>query len=90
MKLGILIENDSDAGYEVRMIDVCINGHMIESSRSMDISGGKRVYDSINLRISELEKFNVNSIEKLEFSLEIYGPPDYYPPTGTGKFVVNF
>jgi len=89
--ISIYVENTGDMGFEVYMIDVSINGQMLYPCYTLETASGKRVYASINLRLDEIDKYKIESIEKLEFSLQIPDPStDWYEFIETERFVVNF
>lgn len=71
-ELILLIDNQSSRPITVQCRDASIDGYMVETIMSEDVSAGKRAIGDLTIMESSLEEIGVNRIEEFEFSLHIF------------------
>ncbi len=67
----LYIENTSSENLTIQSENLSINGFMVDSIFSCDISAGKAAYDGITLMSSDLEENEITDIEEIELSFVI-------------------
>ena len=77
-KIKLLIENNTDENYTVQVRDFSINGYMVDTMFSANISAGKKINDGIIIFEDEFENNNisVSEIEKDECKFHVYSSDD--------------
>lgn len=69
--LQLLIENNSGKDLTFQCRDTSINGNMVEPMFSVDVVNGKKANDTITFMDSDLEKYGIETIADITFSLNI-------------------
>lgn len=72
VEIKLLIENNTNQNITVQTRDFSINGIMLNSSLSADVTPGKKANDSILIDDSDLETAKITTIKDIEFSLDIF------------------
>jgi len=67
----LLIENNSGKDLTFQCRDTSINGNMVEPMFSVDVVNGKKANDTITFMDSDLEKYGIETIADITFSLNI-------------------
>lgn len=71
-ELILLIENQSSRSITVQCRDASINGYMVDTIMSEDVSAGKRAIGDITIMESSLESIGIKRITEFDFSLHIF------------------
>lgn len=67
----VLIENNSGKDLTIQCRDASINGNMVEPMFSVDVVNGKKANDTITFMESDLEKYGIETIADITFSLNV-------------------
>ncbi len=67
-----LIENNTEKNLNVQVRNFSVNGYMVETSMSAEISSGKKINDSLTIYIDSLEESGIGDIEYIDFSFHIF------------------
>jgi len=89
-RIPVYIENTSDRDLIVQLVDVSVNGYMIDPYYSCTLVSGKRAYDTIRFTRSHFDRNDIENIEELEFTLQIVYSSSGYTVLGSKKCVLNF
>ena len=81
--LLLLIENDYGEDITVRCENMLINGYNITPFLSCTVNNGRKAYDEITIMSRDLEKQNIDKIEKIDFIFRIINPKTYETITET-------
>ena len=71
-ELKLLIENDSGKNLTFQCWDASVNGYMVDTMMSVDVSNGKKANDELTFLSSDLELCGITEIADMEFSLHIF------------------
>lgn len=71
-ELKLLIENNTDQALTVQARSSSVNGYMISTMFSADVSAGKKANDSITFTSSDLKSAGIETIADMEFSFHIF------------------
>ena len=71
-ELVLLIDNQSSRPITVQCRDASINGYMVDTIMSQDVSSGKRAIGTLTILNSSLDEIGVSRIEEFDFSLHIF------------------
>ena len=71
-ELILLIENQSSRSITVQCRDASIDGYMVQTIMSEDVSAGKRAIGDLTIMRSSLEEIGVDRIEEFDFYLHIF------------------
>ena len=86
----VYINNMRDRAITVQTRDTSINGFMINSLFSCDVSAGKHAIDTITFSSSELEENGIETINDLELSFHIFNSDDWETIVDTAPMTINF
>lgn len=70
--LKVLIENNSDTDLTIQTRNVSINGYMINSLMSADVSAGKKANDEVTFMNSDLEAAGISDIADMEITFHVF------------------
>lgn len=87
--LVVFIENESDQSVTVQVRDVSINGYMVDTIFSPEVSAGKRAVDGITAMNSSIEENSIESIEEIEFSFHIFTTNGWKTIEDTAPIIVK-
>lgn len=78
-EIKLLIENYSNKPYTVQVRDFAIDGYMIDTSCSADVTPGNKINDGISIRKRSLEENGLNqySIKNAQFYFQIFNSDDW-------------
>lgn len=71
-EVKFLIENNTEKNLVVQARDVSVNGYMVFTSMSAEVSSGKKINDSLTIDIDSLEESGIEDIEYIDFSFHIF------------------
>ncbi len=74
----LYIENNSDKDLRIDVEDLSVNDFSFSNLDMFTVLAGKKSVDAITLFDSELEKNNIDTVEKVEFKLEFMEPESYH------------
>ncbi len=77
-EFNFLVVNDSDVNVTVSGDNMSINDYAITDFFYADCASGKKTNESISVYGSDLEKNNIENIEKLEFTFKCYNSDTYH------------
>ena len=72
--LNVLIENNSGSDLTVQCRNSSVNGYMVDTLMSENVSNGKKSNTSIIFQEGSLETCNISTIADMEFSFIAFGP----------------
>lgn len=87
--LVVYIENKSENSMTIQVRDVSVNGFMVDTVFSAEVSSGKCAIDGITVMSSSLEENNIDSIEEMEFSFHIFQTDDWSNDIDTSPIAVK-
>ncbi|MDD4112897.1 MAG: hypothetical protein PHC56_07695 [Herbinix sp.] len=87
--ISVLIENNSDKNITVQSRNSSVNGLMIDTMFSADVSAGKKANDAITFSSSELEVSGITTIKDIELSLHIIETESWDTIIDTDTRVLN-
>lgn len=87
--LVVFIENTGEQSITVQVRDVSVNGFMVDTIFSPEISAGKRTVDGITVMSSSMEENSIESIEEIEFSFHIFTTDGWDTIEDTAPIVVK-
>ena len=87
--LVVFIENESDQSVTVQVRDVSINGYMVDTIFSSEVSAGKRTIDGITAMNSSIEENSIESIEEIEFFFHIFTTDGWKTIEDTAPIIVK-
>lgn len=87
--LVVFIENKNDESITVQVRDVSINGYMVDTIFSSEVSAGKHAVDGITAMNSSMDENNIEKIEEIEFSFHIFSTDDWNTIEDTAPIVVK-
>lgn len=70
-ELKLLIENSTEKNLTVQVRDASVNGYMISTSMSEDVSAGKKANGEITFSSASLEAAGISTFADMEFSFHI-------------------
>ena len=70
--IKLLIENNSEKSLTVQSRSASVNGYMIETMLSSDVSAGKKANDELIFASSDLEMADISVIADMEFSFHVF------------------
>ena len=73
-ELKLLIENNSSNAVTIQCRNASVNGYMVETLMSVDVSAGKKATDSLTFMNSSLEAAGITTIADIEFNFHVYDP----------------
>lgn len=78
-EIKLLIENNSSKSYTVQVRDFSIDGYMISTSCSVDVTAGNKTNDGITIMSNSLEEngLDEHSIKKAQFYFHIFNSDDW-------------
>ena len=88
--LMLYIENNANLNITIQARDVSVNGFMIDSIMSEDISIGNKSITSLTFMNSDLEENGIENIEEIELSFHIYNYDSYDTYLDTQTVKVEF
>ncbi len=88
-ELKVLIENNTDLDLTFQTRGSSVNGYMIETMMSPNVSAGKKVNDEITIMSSELESAGITTIADLEFSFHIFTSDDWDTYVDTEPVIIK-
>lgn len=71
-EVKFLIENNTEKNLVVQARDVSVNGYMVFTSMSAEVSSGKKINDSLTIDIDSLKESGIEDIEYIDFSFHIF------------------
>ncbi|SEM38789.1 hypothetical protein SAMN04487770_13632 [Butyrivibrio sp. ob235] len=71
-KLTLLIENNSAKGITVQARNANVNGYMVDTMMSADVSAGKKSNDGLTFQTSGLKECGIEQIATMEFFFHIF------------------
>ena len=88
--LILYIENNTGRNLTVQARDESVNGFMIDSIMSTDISSGNKALTELTFMSSDLEENSIEEINEIEFSFHIYDYDTYDNYYDTEMLKVEF
>lgn len=76
-ELKVLIENNSQTDYTVQVRLPSVNGCMVDTIFSSDVSAGKKANDEISFDSDSLENAGILQFNQIEFKFHIYNQNDW-------------
>ncbi len=86
----VYIENSGDRAITVQTRDTSVNGFMVDSICSTDVTPGKRAIDGITFMSSDLEENGIESIEDVELSFHIFDADSWNTIADSEKITITF
>jgi len=86
----VFISNTSGKDFTVQARDVSINGFMVESLFSTDVTIGKHAVDTIIFLSSDLEKNGIETIDEIELSFHVFDMDYWNTMVDTAPVTINF
>lgn len=71
-EIKLLIENNTEKNLCIQSRNVSVNGYMVSTTMSAEISSGKKTNDSLTIDRSSMEACNIEDIAYVDFSLHIF------------------
>lgn len=71
-EVKLLVENNSGKDLTFQCRNSSVNGYMIDTMMSVDVTDGKKANDSITFLSSDLSLCGINTIADMEFSFHIF------------------
>lgn len=71
-ELALLLENDTDKAVTVQVLNVSVNGAMVDGYLSCSLSAGKKANDVITLSDTDLANSGIDVISTIEFYFNVY------------------
>lgn len=71
-EIKFLIENNTEKNLTVQARNVSINGYMVDTSMSAEVSSGKKTNDALSIENSSLEECGIEDIVYIDFSFHIF------------------
>ena len=68
----VYVENNSSQDITAQVRDVSINGFMIDPTFSVDVSAGKKKYDTISFYESDLKDNDITDIKEIELKFYVF------------------
>ncbi len=87
--LKVLIENNSTLDLTFQTRASSVNGYMIDTMMSPDVSAGKKVNDEVLIMKSDLEAAGITTIADVEFSFHIFTSGDWEDYLDTEPVVIK-
>ncbi|MBQ0065278.1 MAG: hypothetical protein KBT48_05905 [Firmicutes bacterium] len=87
--LKLLIENNSGDSIIVQARNSSVNGYMIETMMSEEVTNGKKANTDLTFSKTEMEKSGIKEIANLEFSLVIINPDSFDNIAETDMIKIN-
>lgn len=84
-----LIENNSDKDLTVRSEDVSVNDYSVSNFLYEEVAAGKKSNSGVDIYSSVLEENNIESIDKVEFTLDFIDPESYKSQFKSDKIVIT-
>lgn len=84
-----LIENNSDNDLTVRSEDVSVNDYSVSNFLYEEVAAGKKSNSGVDIYSSVLEENNIESIDKVEFTLDFIDPESYKSQFKSDKIVIT-
>lgn len=88
-KFNFLVVNDSDKNVTVSADNMSVNDFAMTDLFHADCAPGKKTNESISVYSTDLEKNNIDKIEKLEFSLRCYDSDSYQDIWSTDPITIT-
>lgn len=76
-QIKLLVENNGDKDVSLSTDAVIINDYMFNDLTSIDVTAGNKANENITLFSSELEKYGIENIGKIELYLHTFDPETY-------------
>lgn len=76
-ELFLLIENNTDKALTFQVRDVSVNGCMVDALFSSNVAAGKKVNDDITFVASDMKRYGIESIKKIEFYFHVFATSDW-------------
>ncbi len=70
--IKFLIENNSEKEITVQARNISVNGYMVDTSMSAEVSPGKKANDSLTILNSSIEECSIEDIAYIDFSFHIF------------------
>lgn len=86
----VYIENATEKTLTVQVRDVSVNGFMIDSVFSPDVSAGKHALSYIKFSSSDLEENEITDVSSIELSFHIFSQDDWSDSIDTETISINF
>lgn len=83
------MENHTDASVHFTPEDVSVNGFMCDPSGSLTVAPGKVGYCSCEWWLSDLQASHIDSVEDIEFTMEVWDEETYRDITASQPVSVN-
>lgn len=71
-EIKFLIENNTEENIIVQARNVSVNGYMVDTTMSAEVSSGKKTNDSLTIDNSSLEECGIEDIAYIDFSFNIF------------------
>lgn len=71
-EIKFLIENNTENNLTVQARNVSVNGYMVDTTMSAEVSSGKKTNDSLTIDNSSLEECGIEDIAYIDFSFHIF------------------
>lgn len=71
-EIKLLIENNSEKKLTVQARNVSVNGYMVDTSMSAEVSPGKKANDSLTITKSSIKECGIENIAYADFSFHIF------------------
>lgn len=83
------IENNSNADYVIQSDDVDINDCTFTPMFSVNVNKGKKATDDMSFLSSDLEKNQIEKIEKIEFTFKFLDPETFETKFTSDPIIIN-
>ena len=84
------IENKGEMDITVQVRDVSVNGFMVETIFSCNVSAGKRAVDAVTLMNSDLEKNDIKDITEIELSFHVFDADNWLTTIDSDPVTLTF
>ena len=85
-EIKLLIENNSGSNLTFQGRNASVNGYMVETIMSADVSNGKKANDGLTFSRADLEACGIDEIADMEFSFHIFNTESWDSYLDTEKF----